>query len=311
MGVDRSGMLAELRAMLEADDLKPPAAPEALTVAGRRAESAVRLPGLWGKVDTVEGVEDLAVPTTGGTMRARLYRPAGARGTVLFFHGGGWVVGSLETHDASTRAFANAVPANVLSIEYRKAPEHPFPAAVEDADAALDWLVANGPAIGLEVRRIVVAGESAGATLATVLARHARDRGIVLAGQVMLYPVTDSDTTTASYRQFAEGFYLTAENMRWFLEQYLGGQNLDHPDAAPVRAPDLEGLPPAFVVTAGHDPLRDEGRAYAKRLAAAGNTVTHHEVSGGIHGMWMMDRITPATRQLIDATGAWIRSRWA
>ncbi|WP_423065540.1 alpha/beta hydrolase [Devosia sp. CN2-171] len=311
MGVDRSGVLVELRAMLEADDLKPAPAPEALTVAGRRAEADLRLPGLWGKPDAVEHIEDLSIESPGGQLRARLYRPAEARGTVLFFHGGGWVVGSIETHDAATRAFANAARANVLSLGYRRAPEHPFPAAVQDADAALDWLLASGGAAGLAIDRVVVAGESAGATLAAVLARHARDRGIPLAGQVLIYPVTDTEMASDSYRTFADGFYLTAENMGWFFDQYLGGQNLNDPDAAPLRTPDLSRLAPAFLMTAGHDPLRDQGRAYAARLVEAGNSVTYREVGGGIHGMWMMDRLTTATRELISETAAWIRSRLA
>lgn len=311
MAVDRSGVLAELRAMLEDDERKPPAPPEALTVAGRRAESDVRLPGLWGTPDAIDRVDTVTIATAVATLRARLYRPNGARGTVLFFHGGGWVAGSLDTHDSATRTFANAMPANVLAVEYRKAPEHPFPAAVEDADATLDWLLVNGARLGLDTTSIVVVGESAGATLATVLARHARERGVGLAGQVMLYPVTDTAMSSESYRSFADGFYLTAEAMAWYLDQYLGGRDLDHPDAAPLRTPDLRGLAPALLITAEHDPLRDEGRAYAARLIEAGNSVTFREIRGGIHGMWMMARVTPATRRLIGEVADWIRSRWA
>jgi acetyl esterase len=311
MAVDRSGVLPELRAMLEDDERKLPAPPEALTVAGRRAESDIRLPGLWGMPDAIARVEDLAIGSGTARFRARLYRPDGALGTVLFLHGGGWVVGSLDTHDASTRALAAATPANVLAVEYRKAPEHPFPAAVEDADAALDWLLGNGARLGLDTGRIIVAGESAGATLATALARHARDRGIALGGQVLLYPVTDTAMSSGSYRRFAEGFYLTAETMAWFFAQYLGGRNLEHPDAAPLRGPDLANLAPAFLIAAGHDPLRDEGRAYAARLIEAGNSVNYREIDGGIHGLWMMDRVTPAARQLVGDVAGWIRTHWA
>lgn len=311
---DRRGVRPEIRAMLERDDLLPPSTPEELTPAGRRASSSVRLPGLWGPLEPVAGIDEIAVPVgSGASVRAHVYRPENARGTIYFLHGGGWAVGSLDTHEGPTRRLANVTPANVVSLEYRKAPENPFPVPVADCNAGLDWLVANGASLGLDATRIVIAGESAGANLAAVVARHARDRGIALAGQVLIYPVADTAMDTASYNDYATGFFLAADGMRWFIEQYFAEPgHAAHPDAALVRTPlaDLAGLAPAHVLTAEFDPLRDEGRAYAQRLIAAGNDVTYREWKGAIHGFWVMNAVTPATGEVIADVGAWIRGRW-
>ena len=295
--VDRSGLRPELRRMLDELDLLPPVDIFDVAPADERAASEIRLADLWGPKEDVAGIEDLTYTSAGHRIRARLYRPDDAIGTILFIHGGGWVVGSLDTHDGSARALANATPANVLSIEYRKGPEHPFPDAVTDVNAALDWLLAKGAALGLDTTRIVLCGESAGGTLAAVLARHARDRGITLAGQALIYPPTDARMGSASYRTAATGYYLAARSMEWFYHHYLPGEQVVHPDASPLLAENLAGLPPAYVVTAEFDPLRDEGRAYAARLIEAGNDVTYREMRGAIHGLWVMNAISLARRR--------------
>jgi acetyl esterase len=309
--VDRSGLRDELRRMLEDLDREP--AVDIFTVApvDERTASEVRLRDLWGPAPEVECVEDHTFTSSGHGTKARLYRPAGAAGTILFIHGGGWVVGSIETHDSSARALAIAASANVVSIAYRKGPEHPFPAAVIDVNAGLDWLVSNGPALGIDAEHPVVVGESAGGTLAAVLSRHARERGIALAGVALVYPPTDASMSSRSYHDYAEGFYLSARAMAWFYHHYLAGGPGDHPDASPLLAPDLAKLPPTLVVTAEFDPLRDEGRSYAARLIEAGNSVTYCEIPGAIHGIWVMNAKTTATREIIDIVADWCRRQLA
>jgi acetyl esterase len=307
--VDRSGLRPELREMLEALDLLPPVDIFTVAPSDERAASEIRLRDLWGPPEQVERIESMSYRSAGHDIRARLYRPRAAKGTILFIHGGGWVVGSLDTHDGSVRALANAVPANVLAIEYRKGPEHPFPAAITDVDTALDWLLAAGPKLGLDTARIVVVGESAGGTLAAVLARHARDRGIALAGQALVYPPMDARMGSRSYRDFARGYYLAADGMAWFYKHYLPHGEREHPDASPVLATDLAGLSPALILTAEFDPLRDEGRVYAARLIEAGNDVTYREMRGTVHGIWVMNARTPATREAISAVAEWCRAR--
>ncbi len=309
--IDRSGLLPELRQYLDRLDLLPPGKP-ILEVApvDERANSEVNLRELWGEPQPIERIDELTYVSHGHTLRARLYRPAGADGTILFIHGGGWVVGSLDTHDGSARALAHQARANLLSIEYRKGPEHPFPAAVEDVDTALDWLIAEGARLGLDTSRLVVAGESAGGTLAAVLARHARDRGVAVAGYALVYPPTDARMGTQSYRDFATGYYLIADAMVWFYRHYLPPEHLTHPDASPVLATDLAGLPPTYIVTAEFDPLRDEGRAYAARLIEAGNDVTYREIKGAVHGLWVMNGVGPATSDMIGGVARWCRGLW-
>lgn len=309
--VDRSHLLPELRAMIEAEETLAPSGAEQLGPDQARALSEVAIAQLWGPVEPVAAIDNLTMDAGPSRLKARLYRPAGSFGTVLFLHGGGWVVGSLDTHDGPCRRLANAVPCHVLSVEYRKAPEHPFPAAIDDADGSLAWLIKHGAGIGLDTSRIIVAGESAGANLAAVLVRHARDRNIVLAGQVLITPPTDAAMDTRSYREFAAGFRLRAADMAWFANQYLP----DHvsradPDVSPLRASDLSRLAPALVVTAEFDPLRDEGRAYAARLIEAGNDVAYLESKGTVHGLWVMNAVTPAASELIGDVARWVRSRW-
>jgi acetyl esterase len=308
--VDRSGLRPEIRRFLEAQDLLP--AVDIFTVApvDERASSEVRLRDLWGEKEPVDRIDELTYRSDGHDIRARLYRPTEAQGTILFIHGGGWVVGSLDTHDGSARSLANRTSANVLAIEYRKGPEHPFPAAITDVNASLDWLIADGSKLGLDTSRIVLCGESAGGTLAAVLARHARDRGIALAGHALVYPPTDASMQSGSYRSFADGFYLAGRAMKWFYSHYLPAEHARHIDASPLLATNLAGLSPAYIVTAEFDPLRDEGRAYAARLIEAGNDVTYREMKGAIHGLWVMNGITPRTQEMIGSVAGWIAARW-
>jgi acetyl esterase len=292
--------------MLEELDLEPTAARDVLA---ERATNAIAWPELWGKCDPIARVETIAA--AGVTPRMRWYHPDNAAGTVLYMHGGGWMFGGLDTHDGVCRMLANRSGCDVVAVEYRLAPEHPFPAASLDCAAALDWLRSNGAAEGIDNSRIVLCGDSAGGNLAASLARRARDRGIRLAGQVLLYPAVDSDVGRASYTLFESGFFLAADDVRWMLAQYVQAGDPTHPDVAPLRAVDLSGMPPCYLATADHDPLRDEGRAYAMRLIEAGNDVTFEEWRGVVHGFWVMRSKTAATAELVGRVGEWIARRIA
>ena len=255
------------------------------------------------------GTSDLAAPAEvvarvegvdAGGVRARLYEPEHVEGGILvWFHGGGWVIGSLDTHDSLCRAVANRSGRRVLSVDYRLAPEHVHPAAVDDAWSATRWAADR-------YASVAVGGDSAGGHLAAVVARRARDHDLQLALQVLVVPVTDCGFDTDSHRECAEGYGLTSADMRWFWETYLPGlREADDPDASPLRARDLRGVAPALVLTAEYDPLRDEGEAYAVRLAEAGVRVTHTRYDGMIHGFLRMtavlDRSSEAVDQVADA----------
>ncbi len=239
-------------------------------------------------------VRDLSIPggDVGTELPVRVYEPDadGPAPVVVYFHGGGWVVGNLDTHDATCRTLAAESGSVVVSVDYRLAPEHPFPAPVEDCYAALEWVAENAAVVGGDPGRLAVAGDSAGGNLAAAVALLARDRdGPSLAHQVLVYPVTDFDLTTDSYEENAEGYFLTREDMAWFWDHYLERPvDRSNPYAAPLQARDLSNLPPATVVTAGFDPLRDEGVAYADRLDEAGTSVSHHHYEGVIHGFFGM-----------------------
>ncbi len=308
---DRSRLLPEYRALLEEQEALGAPAMETLSPQQARADSEIRLALHWGVKDEVARIENLEIPNGDIGLKARLYRMAGTRRTILFFHGGGWMVGSIETHDGPVRTLANAARANVLSVEYRKAPEAPFPAALEDAEAALLWLQANGGVLGLDADRLILAGDSAGASIVASLAIRARDLAVPLAGQVLIYPATDLAGASASRAEFSSGFSLHQSTMVWFAENYLcGGTPPSDPRVSPLLAPDLSRLAPALLVTADHDPLRDEGRSYAQRLIAAGNDVCYEEWQGTIHGFFIMDRAGRTARKLIGRIGEWAESLW-
>ncbi len=237
----------------------------------------------------VAGVRELQIPGPAEPIAARLYAPRAAAETppmIVYYHGGGHVIGDLDTHDQPCRFLAAEVPALVLSIDYRLGPEHRFPAAVDDSLAAFDWAHAEAARLGADPERIVVAGDSAGANLAAVVAHQtAAAGGPAPAFQALLYPVIDYSSKRPSYETFAEGFFLTRAEMDWFRDHYFAdpGDRTD-PRASPILADDLAGVAPAHVVTAGFDPLRDEGEDYAAALREAGVAVSLRRESDLVHG---------------------------
>lgn len=261
--------------------------PGEISVAQLRLQMKQTL-GTLGTPPDVHRVEDRQAPGPAGPIRLRIYTPTAdaPAAAVVYFHGGGWVVGNLDTHDGLCRRLALASGCRVVAVDYRLAPENTYPAAADDAYAALSWVAENADQLGIDPRRIAVAGDSAGGNLAAVTALAARDRkGPLPAAQVLMYPITDSDFETGSYRDFAEGYMLTTAAMRWFWDQYAAAaSDRIAPYAAPLRADGLAGLPPALVITAEYDPLRDEGEAYAGRLEGAGVPVELVRYDGMIHG---------------------------
>jgi acetyl esterase len=253
-------------------------------------------------------VRDVQIPVEGGEIKARVYEPsADPPATVVYFHGGGWVIGSVDDWDASTRMLAARSGARVVSVDYRLAPEHPFPTAADDAYAALLWTAENLAGD----KPLIVAGDSAGGNLAAVCALRARDEnGPKLALQVLVYPVVDHVTSGGSYDEFAEGgLILTTPDMVWFWDHYVPDESQrSHPFASPLRAADHSGLPPAYVLIAEHDPLRDEGYAYARKLEEAGVPVTVRHHDDQIHAFFTMVNIMDSANQAMDEVGAAIQA---
>jgi acetyl esterase len=299
--------LISLAARARSDSLEDRADPaEARTQ--RRAEAAIvaERPTI-----PMARVEEVAIPGPAGEIAARLYVPA-ADGPqplplLVYFHGGGWVIGDLETHDSPCRFLAANAGAQVLAVDYRLAPEHPFPAAADDAFAAFSWASENAARFGVDPSRIAVGGDSAGGNLAAVAALTARDEGgPVPAMQLLIYPVTDTGRELPSRGTFAEGFLLTRRDMAYYEDRYLPpGTDRNDPKVSVLQADDLAGLPPAYVATAGFDPLRDEGNAFADRLREAGVPVTLHRHPGLIHTFVNLTAICPTARAaMLQACGA-------
>jgi acetyl esterase len=273
--------------------------------AGVEANSAIIPAG-----PAMHAVRDIVIPSQAGGMPARVYSPSDrAPGIVVYYHGGGWVVGSLDGWDPSVRALAAASGCDVLSVDYRLAPEHAFPAAADDAYDALVWAASPG---GLaDGRPVVVAGDSAGGNLATVAALRARDcGGPAIALQVLVYPVVDCDMDRRSYREYdGEELILNRRDVRWFWDKYAPDEETRvNPYASPLRAASLAGLPPAYLITAEHDPLRDEGFAYADRLRDARVPVEHRHYGSQIHAFFSFTGILDDADKAVSEAGAAIRS---
>jgi acetyl esterase len=240
--------------------------------------------------DISVGVKNLSIPGPVGPIGVRHYTPVNTRGTeplLVFFHGGGFVLGDLDTHDGLCRLICRDGGVHVLSVDYRLAPEHKAPAAGEDCYAAYRWALEHAAELGADPERVAVGGDSAGGNLAAVVSQQARNDGARLpALQLLIYPVTNLNSQTRSKTLFADGFFLTKRDMDWFHAHYLEDAAIDpaDPRVAPLLADDLSGLPPALLLTGGFDPLRDEGNQYAARLAAAGVPVDHRQYGSLVHG---------------------------
>ncbi|WP_273733296.1 alpha/beta hydrolase [Mycolicibacterium septicum] len=284
--------------------------PPVHTMTGAQARAAIRSRFVANpQPERVASVVDHRVPVDNGTIDVRAYRPdtAGPLPMLVFAHGGGFVFCDLDSHDGLCRTLANLIPAVVVSVAYRLAPEHRWPTAAEDFYAATRWAVEHAADFGADPARVAVGGDSAGGNLAAVTTLMARDRGEPqLAGQLLLYPVIAADFGNESYRLFGRGFYNPHSAMQWYWDQYVPGlSDREHPYASPLEG-DLCGLPPAVVVLAGHDPLRDEGIAYTDALEAAGVPTVRCSFDGGIHGfmtMPMLDIAHQARRQAGRALG--------
>lgn len=264
----------------------------------------------------LESVEDMTVPGPDGDVPVRLYTPRGGEDglpVLVFFHGGGWVFGNLETHDAICRIVADAVPCLVAAVDYRLAPENPYPAAVEDCYAAVEWFAEHADEVGGDPARLAVGGDSAGGNLAAVVALKARDEsGPELVFQWLVYPATDFTADTTSIRENGEGYLLTKASIDWCKEQYLPGDGVaTDPYASPALASDLGGLPPAFVLTAEYDPLRDEGAGYADRLAAAGVQVDYRCYDGMVHGFMRMGALVGRAHEAMAEGAEALRDAFA
>ncbi|ALE78144.1 hypothetical protein WY02_06510 [Pseudonocardia sp. AL041005-10] len=285
------------------------APPETMTVAQNRAMIR-EMAAVSGPPEPVAAVRD----DRAGDVPVRIYTPEGTGPfpVLVFYHGGGWVIGDLDSHDPVCRSLANRSGAVVVAVDYRLAPEHRFPAAVEDAVAALEWVHAHAAEFDGDPSRIAVGGDSAGGNLSAVVAQHARDHGPALRFQLLVYPAVDAADQSPSMTENAQGPLLTVAWMEWFMGHYLtGDQDALDPRMSPARTTDLSGLPPALVVTAEFDPLRDQGAAYAAALNAAGVKAELRESPGMIHGFLQFGAAVDDSRALLDEAGAALRAALA
>jgi acetyl esterase len=292
------GFLDQMKAM------GGPKMSEAGAVAGREQFNA--LMQLVGPRDVPVGrIENKTVPTPAGGVPIRVYTPVAAGAdpmpALVYFHGGGFVIGNIESHDGLCRMLANEGGLRVVSVDYRLAPEHKFPAAFDDGFAALAWVAANAAEIGVDANRIAVGGDSAGGALAAQVAQAAKARGgIALAAQMLLFPVTQIGAQTASLKEFAVGYFLEKETLDWFYTSYVpAGADTNDPRLSPLRSKDVSGLPPAFIMLGGFDPLHDEGMQYADKLRAAGVKVTIADYGDMIHCFVYLQSVLPQARDAL------------
>jgi acetyl esterase len=262
----------------------------------------------------LESAKELSIPAPHGSIPARIYRPKtlrkkdGLAPCLVFFHGGGWVIGNLDSHDVVCRKLAHEGELIVISVDYRLAPEHRFPAAVDDALTATQWVASHARELGIDAARLSVGGDSAGGNLAAVTALAARAKGPKLASQVLIYPATDFAMNTPSHSEPETSILLTHSVVKWFCNHYLGGADINDWRASPARAK-LEGLPPAYVLVAGADPLRDEGNEYAERLKQAGVPVTYRYFPGQFHGFFTMGKLLNQANIAASEISAWLKAQ--
>jgi acetyl esterase/lipase len=308
MPLDRRAQ--RLLAMLAASQGGDPAAE---TPQARRAALAALARMVDDDLEPVAAVEDREIPGPGGPLALRLYAPAGAEGLLpglVFFHGGGWVAGGLDTHDGLCRRIANRAGCRLIAVDYRLALEHPFPAAVDDCLAATRWASDHARALGIDPARLMVGGDSAGGGLAAAVCQMAaRDGGPAIAAQLLICPILDLSRETPSRAEFAEGYFISRAALSRDIDDYCG-PHVDRADPrlSPLRAERLAGQPPAVLLTAEYDPFRDEGEAYARRLAEAGVAVRHLRCEGMIHYFYAMPGAIPQALSAAEAIGAALRA---
>ena len=266
------------------------------------------LTAIEGEPEPVDRVEDRTI----AGVPVRVYGASGGPQPILvWYHGGGWVIGDLDTTDGVVRKLANRANAVVVSVDYRLAPEHPCPAPCDDCWAVLEWVAANGAELGGDPTRVAVGGDSAGGNLAALMAIKARDAGVHLRRQLLVYPAVDLTLSFPSIDENGEGYLLTKDSMVWFINHYLCGADPKDPQISPYYADDLGGVAPARILTAEFDPLRDEGEAYGERLKDAGVPVEVERYDGMIHGFYGLGVVTPVAEQAIDASAADLRAAFA
>ena len=293
---------AQLQPLLDQMGAAPPPDPDAPATPAPMDPAVVDQMFLaWqGEPEPVASVEDRTIPGPEGEMAIRIYTPEGSGPfpVLAFFHGGGWIMGSIISHDPLARVLCNGGGCVVVSVDYRLAPTHRFPAAAEDCYAATRWIAEHAESFNADGSRLAVGGDSAGGNLAAAVALMARDRdGPPIALQLLMYPVVDTNFDTASYRDNAEGKFLTRDSMMGMWQAYLASpEDGNNPYAAPLKAPDMSGLPSALVITAEYDPLRDEGEAYGKRLQEAGVLTTVSRYDGMVHGFMQMQGLADRPR---------------
>jgi acetyl esterase/lipase len=281
-----------------------------MTLEQARAVDLADIRAAGGDVEPVFEVTDATFPGPGGELPVRVYRPSADRplATLVYFFGGGWTLGGIDTSDGVCRALANAAGCLVVTPGYRLAPEHPFPAAVNDCLAAVAWVAENAAALGADPARIAVGGDSAGGNLAAVAALQARDRDLPLAAQLLVYPNTCHHGDTDSLRDNDDRWMFNRHSVDWYWRNYLPDAEAGRdPRVSPLLAPDLSGLPPALVITAEYDPLRDEGERYAERMRAAGVPVTLSRYDGMAHGFFTMSGVLPDARRAVAEAAAHLR----
>ncbi len=295
------------------DQMASLGAPPLHTMTPEQVRAATKLQPAFGEPEPVAQVENRTIPGPAGEIPVRIYTPSGSGPfpVLVFFHGGGWVICDLDTHDNHCRSLCNGGGCVVVSVDYRLAPEHKFPAAPEDCYAATQWGHQHAAEINGNPTRLAIGGDSAGGNLTAVVAQMARDRGgPKLVFQLLIYPATDFTFSGPSITENADGYFLTADDMHWFTHHYLRDEaDKKNPLASPMQASDLSHLPPALIITAQYDPLRDEGETYGKRMQAAGVPVIISRYDGMIHGFFGFP--FDASKRAIDEAGKALRAAFA